>query len=146
MTAAEVYSENHEKLLFLAYKLCKGDWELAEEVCARVWLDFVRRPELILQYNEKLGTWSTYLFQFARNHLLSIRRSELRRKSRESFSHHPLVVMASGDGIEATLTPAELEYFRHEIGTGEAGKWSPENRWQLKRRVFKKVCEFLEIG
>ena len=134
------------------------DANLVDEIAARVWYALVRNDgELLSRFDITRGCrLSTFLSVLAKNEARQYFRSERRRRNREQLaSRHEAEVtdpifyaFASEKEFLGTLTPGERVYYENVLVAVTqdegAGQYSPENSWQLRRRVRIKLDRYLD--
>ena len=135
-----------------------SDASLVDEIAARVWYALVRDDfELLARYDVNRGCrLTTFLSVLAKTEARLLLRSERRRRIREHAvsrqeSGRPVTSQSSETISEeefvATLSPAERSFYddvlKASCDAQEAVNYSPQNTWQLRHRVKKKLERFL---
>ena len=134
------------------------DMHLVDEVSARVWFSLVRNQfELLAKFDPLRGCrLSTFLSVLGKSEARLLLRSERRRKTRECVASRPEVEppdaecgsVLSDDDFLATLSPRERAFYLDILiatcAATPTDAYSPQNQWQLRHRVRKKLEQFLE--
>jgi DNA-directed RNA polymerase specialized sigma24 family protein len=158
-----LYRRFHDSLItsirsFLGRSACDGS--LVDEIAARVWYALVRNDfELLARFDVTRGCrLSTFLSVLAKTEARLLLRSERRRRIREqAVSRSEAPAKAGGPATEnlseeefmTTLSPAERTFYEDVLKTSESeiqllpDKYTPQNKWQLRHRVRKKLEQFL---
>ena len=135
-----------------------SDASLVDEIAARVWYALIRDDfELLARFDVNRGCrLSTFLSVLARTEARLLLRSERRRRIREhavsrqesgrSAASHAAETISEQEFV-ATLSPAERGFYDEVLkaccDTSEAVNYTPQNTWQLRHRVRKKLERFL---
>ena len=160
---SQLYDQAHAALLgsirrFLGRAGQNSD--LTEEIAARVWYALVRNGfELLGKFDVHRGCrLATFLSMLAKSETRLLLRTERRRKSREQVASRPETngfcrgqtgEVLSDEEFLMILSPAERTfYFDVLIAEPDNGEqtqraYSPENLWQLRHRIRKKLERFL---
>jgi len=135
-----------------------SDSSLVDEIAARVWYALVRHDfQLLARFDVSRGCrLSTFLSVLAKTEARLLLRSERRRRIREhAVSRQESGRLAASDSTEtvteeefvATLSPAERCFYKDVLKASYeasvADNYSPQNTWQLRHRVRKKLERFL---
>jgi DNA-directed RNA polymerase specialized sigma24 family protein len=161
-----LYQRYHDSLVasirsFLGRSACDGS--LVDEIAARVWYALVRNDfELLARFDIRRGCrLSTFLSVLAKTEARLLLRSERRRRVREqAVSRSEAPAKAGGPATEslseeefvATLSPAERAFYEDVLKAttvdveSDPAKYTPQNTWQLRHRVRKKLELFLDTG
>lgn len=157
-----LYQTCHDRLLVAIRAFLResaADTNLVDEIAARVWYAVVRNDgELLARFDISRGCrLTTFLSVLAKSEARQYFRAERRRKSREevasrregeSLSADLLFASATEEEFVGTLTPSERLYYESVLlapaRDNSADRYSRENDWQLRRRVKKKLSQFLE--
>ena len=162
----EMYAEYHDRLLVSIRAMLSGgsnDFELADEIAARVWYALVDNDgEVLLKYDPKRGaSLMTFIRVLAKDLLHRHYRSEQRRHNRERIalderpvSHSDELDHASStlDEFLATLSVAERDFYEQCLaGSPSSGgsaelSYSQANIWQRTHRLYKRLLGFLGQG
>jgi hypothetical protein len=157
-----LYRACHEPLLasiraFL--RAAAADTNLVDEIAARVWYAVVRNEgELLSRFDISRGCrLTTFLSVLGKSEARQYFRAERRRRTREEAASRPegeshaaelLIASATEAEFVGTLTPSERLYYQSvllaPVKDGADDDYSDENGWQLRRRVRKKLNQFLE--
>jgi hypothetical protein len=135
-----------------------SDASLVDEIAARVWYALIRSDfELLARFDVSRGCrLSTFLSVLAKTEARLLLRSERRRRVREyAVSRRESGRNIREDSAEtiaeeefvATLSPAERSFYDDVLKASFADScsvnYSPQNTWQLRHRVRKKLERFI---
>lgn len=155
-----LYEQQHPRLLRsiagMLGPIQGHDFELTEEIAARVWFAIVSNEcDLLRRFDESRGCrLATYLAAIAKDQMVRFFRSKKRRQRREAESlrgkpvaarfDHPVISLQD---FATTLTPSEREFFEHVLtnggSTADCKEYTDANRWQLTSRIRSKLRERL---
>ena len=155
----ELYGQYHGRLATMVSSLLGSrgpDDDLVGEIMARVWFSLQDSgAEILDRFDPKRGCQLyTYLGTITKSTAASYLRSERRRRRRERLVSRPESVDSVVPGLApselqelfAELTPCERQFlagFLLRPANGKSQKvLSDANRWQLRRRIWKKLREF----
>lgn len=159
---SDLYRKCHEPLVMairIFLRDSAADTNLIDEIAARVWYAVVRNSgELLSRFDVSRGCrLTTFLSVLAKSEARQYFRSERRRRSREEVasrregevhSDNLLIASATEEEFIGTLTPSERVYYESVLlapkSDDSARQYSSENGWQLRRRVRKKLSQYLE--
>ena len=159
---SQLYQACHEPLLVAIRAFLRdaaADTNLVDEIAARVWYAVVRHEgELLSRFDVARGCrLTTFLSVLGKSEARQYFRAERRRRSREELASrregesHSAVLLIAGSTEEefvGTLTPSERLYYESVLlapaREPSDDRYSRENDWQLRRRVRKKMSQFLE--
>jgi DNA-directed RNA polymerase specialized sigma24 family protein len=138
-----------------------GDGELAEEIAARVWFALLRDGgRALARFNPTQDRdFGTFLTGVARYEVLRHRRSERRRRFRETIAAQTATRIRKDNGagvtlllreFMATLVPDEVGFMEEFLlapsavnGHGGKTSLSQSNVWQRRHRLRIKLLTFL---
>ncbi len=154
--------ESHHDALVSSIRSFLGrygnDNSLVDEIAARVWYALVRNDfELLSRFDVDRGCrLTTFLYVLGKAEARLLLRSERRRKSRERLASRPETngkpqavqdQVHSEEEFLAMLTPAERGFYQDVLMASSeldsAPKYSPQNAWQLRHRVRRKLEKFV---
>ncbi len=160
---SQIYRQFHDSLL-AAIRNFLGragqDTDLVEEIAARVWYALIKNDfELLAKFDAARGCrLSTFLSVVAKSETRMLLRSERRRKNREQLASKSEVAgdrptdagdVLSDEEFLITLSRAEKSFYLSVlVGEPDTRKkaehsYSPQNLWQLRHRIRKKLERFL---
>jgi DNA-directed RNA polymerase specialized sigma24 family protein len=158
---SQLYEKFHS-LLLASIRAFLGkagqDFHLIDEVSARVWYSLVRNDfELLGKFDIARGCrLSTFFSVVAKTEARLLLRSERRRRIREQIAskseltagEQPEAAVLSDAEFIQTLSPAERSFYFDVLVAFQKlpspPQYSPQNHWQLRHRIRKKLERFLE--
>lgn len=158
---SRLYEACHQSLVstisaILRHTTADADINLVDEIAARVWYALVcNGGELLSRFDVARGCrLNTFLSAIAKNEARQFFRAERRRRNREKIvsrneaeaPDHFSLAFATDKNFLQTLTPGERIYYESVlIAPGDSDvdqQYSPENSWQLRHRVRKKLGQY----
>ena len=150
-----LFSIYHPPLLLIVRSFLRreGRAEQAEEIAAKVWCVLCNDTySRLRRYDPRMGRLLDYLVGMCRNEILSGRRAERNRLSRECRVARGEATFDEADcrlmfqEFLATLTRREREFCLTNLLKNEAAqdrpKLSEANLWKLRSRVLRKFREY----
>jgi len=156
---ATLFSTYHPPLLLVVRSLTRGESrvEQAEEITAKVWCSLCSDGySRLRRYDARLGGLLNFLVGMSRNEVLSSRRADRNRLSRECRVARREATTEVADWrlmlqeFLGTLTRREREFCLTDLMKHGAAACQPElsvaNGWQLRSRVLKKFRKYYIQG